>query len=77
MASLTMFTSKSAAFAAFSALSSSIMLYGVIVGATLMIGARLAKRLMNRLDADRFNWLMDALLLVAGIAMLFGALSSQ
>lgn len=73
MASLAMFTSKSAAFAAFSALSSSIVLYGVVVGATLMLGARLAKGLMHRLDADKFNWLMDALLLVAGLAMLFGS----
>jgi uncharacterized membrane protein YfcA len=47
---------------------------GGIVG-TLTVGSRLAKRLMHTIDAARFRHLMDALLAVAGLIMLAGALS--
>lgn len=75
-ASLAMFSSKSLAFFAFSALTWEIVFFGVIVGATLMIGARLAKSLMHRINIASFNWMMDVLLLVAGVAMILSALIS-
>ncbi len=73
-ASLAMFSSKTLAFFAFSALSWQILFFGAIVGSTLMIGARLAKPLMHRIDATRFNWVMDGLLAIAGLAMIVNAL---
>ena len=73
MASLAMFGSKTMAFWAFAALSLDILLSGMIVGATLMLGAWLAKSLVYRLDAERFNLLMDGLLAVAGVSMIASA----
>jgi len=75
-ASLAMFTSKSAAFWAFSALPWDIVSKGLVVGSTLMIGARAAKSLVTNINADTFKWLMDGLLLVAGVAMIVSALLS-
>ena len=72
-ASLAMFTSKTAAFWAFSALPWAIVSKGLIVGSTLMIGARAAKSLVTSIDAGTFKWLMDGLLLVAGVAMIVSA----
>lgn len=72
--SLAMFSSKTLAFFAFSALTWRILFFGVVVGATLMIGARLAKGLMSQLEAEAFNWLMDGLLLAAGVAMILNSL---
>jgi hypothetical protein len=46
---------------------------GLIVGASLMVGSRLAKGFVLRLDADRFRLLMDAMLAVAGVVLLWGA----
>ncbi len=74
MSSLVMFGSKSAAFWTFGALPVEIITRGCIVGATLMIGAWLAKRFVQQLSADAFTGLMDVLLLVAGGAMIFNAL---
>lgn len=38
-----------------------------------MAGAFIAKRLVLRIDATRFDLLMDALLLAAGLSMLWSA----
>jgi len=47
---------------------------GLIVGATLMIGSRLAKGFVLRLDPHQFRLLMDCLLAGAGMMLLWGAL---
>ena len=41
--------------------------------ARLVAGAFIAKRLVLRLDGERFKLLMDGLLLVAGLTMLWAA----
>ena len=77
MSSLAMFGSKSTAFWTFGALSVETIIRGCIVGATLMIGAWLAKHFVQNMSSDAFKGLMDVLLLVAGGAMIVNALSSM
>lgn len=48
---------------------------GLLVGASLMAGSRLAKGFVLRLDADQFRLLMDVLLVVAGLVLLWAALA--
>ena len=40
-----------------------------------MAGSWLAKRFVLKMDADQFRYLMDALMLMAGITMLVTALA--
>jgi hypothetical protein len=47
---------------------------GLLVGASLMVGSRLAKGFVLRLDAEQFRLLMDCLLGGAGLLLLWGAL---
>jgi uncharacterized protein len=73
MSSLVMFTSKAIAFREFGALPSSIIVNGLIVGSTLMLGAWIAKRFVLRMDESRFRGLMDVILFIAGVAMICGS----
>jgi uncharacterized membrane protein YfcA len=61
-------------FQRFNALPLDTVVRGLIVGGTLMIGSRLAKGFVLRIDARRFRALMDALLAGAGIVLLWGIL---
>lgn len=74
MSSLTMYSSKVAAFRTLGALPAELILNGLIVGTSLMAGAWIAKRFMRRISADAFRGMMDGLLLVTGAAMIIGAL---
>ena len=73
MSSLAMFTSKSLAFRELGALPNDIIINGLIVGSSLMLGSWIAKRFLHRMDENQIRGLMDILLFVAGAAMLFGA----
>jgi uncharacterized protein len=64
---------KAIVFHRFDALPPETALRGVIVGATLMVGSRLAKGFVLRLEAEQFRLLMDGLLAVAGLVLLWGA----
>lgn len=74
MGSLAVYGAKALTFRAFDALPLATLLRGLTIGASLMAGAFIAKRLVLRLDAARFQLLMDGLLLVAGATMLWAAL---
>jgi uncharacterized membrane protein YfcA len=50
-----------------------VIVQGLITGASLMVGAWLAKRFVRRLHPDRFRMLMDALMLLSGLTMLWAA----
>jgi len=65
---------KAIVFQRFKALPSDTLVRGLIVGATLMVGSRLAKGLVLRLDAGQFRTLLDCLLAGAGLVLLWGAL---
>jgi uncharacterized protein len=64
---------KSIVFQRFNALSPETVGRGLIVGASLMIGSRLAKGFVLRLDASQFRLAMDLLLAGAGLVLLWGA----
>jgi uncharacterized protein len=64
---------KAIVFQRFNALPWETVARGVVIGATLMIGSRLAKGFVLRLDAHQFRVLMDCLLAGAGLMLLWGA----
>jgi uncharacterized membrane protein YfcA len=64
---------KSIVFQRFDALPPETVVRGLIVGASLMLGSRLAKGFVMRLDASQFRLLMDLLLAGAGLVLLWGA----
>jgi uncharacterized membrane protein YfcA len=72
--SLAVYLSKAAVFRQLGALPAPVIVQGLFAGASLMAGAWLAKRFVLRLHPDRFRVLMDALMLVSGLAMLWTAL---
>ena len=71
--SLAVYVSKPTVFRHFGALPLPVIMQGVITGASLMLGAWIAKRFVLRLHPDRFRLLMDALMLLSGLAMLYTA----
>jgi uncharacterized membrane protein YfcA len=71
--SLAVYLSKAAVFRRFGALPLEVITQGLITGASLMIGAWLAKSFVLRLHPDRFRLLMDGLMLISGLTMLWAA----
>ena len=74
MGSLAVYGAKALTFRTFGALPLEIITKGLIIGSSLVGGAFIAKRLVIRLDGDRFKLMMDGLLLVAGLTMLGAAI---
>ena len=74
LGSLAVYLAKAITFHSLGALPLATAGKGVVVGASLVAGAFIAKRYVRQLDADRFRLLMDALLLMAGLTMLWAAL---
>ena len=71
--SLGLYLSKSLTFERFGALTTDLVLKGLIAGASLMAGAFIAKRFVLRLEADVFRLVMDAIMLAAGLSLLWTA----
>ncbi|HUS96899.1 MAG TPA: sulfite exporter TauE/SafE family protein [Hyphomicrobiaceae bacterium] len=74
MSSLSMFTSKTAAFRSFGALPWDTIVNGLAVGSTLMVGTFLAKRFLQRINEATFRGLIELILLGAGLAMIASGL---
>jgi uncharacterized membrane protein YfcA len=74
--SLLVYVAKSATFRALGVLPHEIIVKGLATGASLMIGAFVAKRFVLRIPPERFRLLMDALMLASGIAMLWAAVAA-
>jgi hypothetical protein len=70
---LAVYVSKTVTFRGFGALPSLVILEGLVVGASLMAGAFIAKPFVLRLDAERFRWMMDGIMLVSGVTLLWTA----
>jgi uncharacterized protein len=49
------------------------LLKGMAVGGSIMIGAFIGKFVVQRMSADMFNRMLDAMLVVAGLSMLWAA----
>ena len=64
---------KAIVFRRFDALPLETVGRGLLVGTSLMLGSRLAKGFVLRLDASQFRLLMDLLLAGAGLVLLWGA----
>ncbi len=71
--SLGLYLSKSVTFERFGALTADIAIKGLIAGASLMSGAFIAKRFVLKLEPEVFRSIMDAIMIAAGIAMLWTA----
>lgn len=74
LGSLAIYAAKLLTFRSLGALPLDLAMKGVIVGSSLVAGAFVAKRVVLALDTAKFRLLMDALLLVAGLTMLWAAL---
>lgn len=74
MGSMAIGITKAVVFHTFDALPLEIVGRGLLIGVSLMLGSRLAKGFVLRLDAHQFRTLMDCLLAVAGLVLLGGAL---
>ena len=72
-ASLFVYFAKAAVFRSFGALPLDIVAKGLIVGASLMVGAFAAKRFVLSMDPARFNLVMDGLMLFSGSTLLWAA----
>src|SRR5271168_3812089 len=73
--SLGMYVSKSVTFQRFGALTPDVALQGLIAGSSLMFGAFIAKRFVLHLKPEVFRRVMDAIMIGAGITMLWTAFS--
>jgi len=73
-ASLALYVSKAITFRSFGALPTDIIVQGLITGSSVMAGTYLAKLLVERLSITTFQYLLDAVMLVSGIALLWAAL---
>src|SRR5258708_27936 len=71
--SLAVYLTKVAVFRNFGALPIDSVVKGLVIGSSLMAGSFLAKGFVLRLPPERFRLLMDALLLLSGLAMLWAA----
>ena len=71
--SLGLYFSKSVTFQRFGALTSDVALKGLIAGSSLMFGAFIAKRFVLRLEPEVFRLVMDAIMVAAGLSMLWNA----
>ena len=71
--SLAVYVSKTVTFRELGALPSIVILEGLVVGASLMAGAFLARPFVLRLDAEKFRWMMDGIMLASGVTLLWTA----
>jgi uncharacterized membrane protein YfcA len=74
--SLAIFTAKVLAFRSFGAMPLDVFVKGLIAGSSLMAGTFLSKRLVLKLDAESFRYILDGLMLASGLAMLWNAFFS-
>ena len=70
---LAVYVSKTAVFRGLGALPLLVILQGLIVGASLMVGTFVAKPFVRRLGPHHFRWMMDGIMLISGITLLWTA----
>jgi uncharacterized membrane protein YfcA len=71
--SLALYLAKSIVFRSFGALPFDIIVKGLVIGSSLMVGSFVAKRLLLKINAAQFNLLIEGLLLLSGLTMLGAA----
>jgi uncharacterized protein len=75
--SLGLYFAKSVTFERFGALTHEVLIKGLIAGSSLMVGAFLAKRFVLHLKPEMFRLVMDAIMVAAGLSMLWNATQSS
>lgn len=73
-ASLAVYLSKATTFRVLGMLPVDVAVMGLVTGASLMIGAFLAKRFVLKMEPGQFRLLMDGLMLLSGLVLLGTAL---
>src|SRR4051794_15001299 len=71
--SLGLYFSKSVTFERFGALTQGVFIKGLVAGSSLMSGAFIAKRFVVHLKPEMFRLVMDAIMIAAGLSMLWNA----
>jgi hypothetical protein len=71
--SLVMMVSKIVTFQQLGALPLAALVQGLIVGASVMAGSFIGKAIVQRMSVQTFQWLLDAMLLCAGLTLLVAA----
>ncbi len=69
------YLTKSGVFGALGALPRATVEIGLAVGASLFVGALIARRLADRIAPESFRLMLDVLLIAVGLGMLAGALA--
>ncbi|CND47696.1 sulfite exporter TauE/SafE family protein [Yersinia intermedia] len=70
-ASFAIYLAKVSTFEAIGALPWSVFCDGLLVGSTLIVGISLGKRCVLKISEKNFNYVIDAMMLLAGISMWF------
>lgn len=71
--SLALYISKALTFHTFGALPTDIVIKGLITGSSVMAGTYLARLIVERLSVTTFQYLLDIVMAVSGLALLWGA----
>ncbi len=74
--SMTLYVSKVIAFRTAGAMPATTFAKGLIVGASLMAGTYGGKAVVVRMSPDMFRHVLDAVMLVSGLALIWGAIRS-
>lgn len=74
--SLGLYVTKSIVFERFGVLNFDVLLKGLIAGSSLMVGSFVAKRFVTRLNANTFRYVMDVVMIVAGLSMLWSGIAA-
>jgi uncharacterized membrane protein YfcA len=72
--SLALYISKAITFRSFGALPTDILLKGLIAGSSVMAGTYTARLIVERLSVAVFQHLLEAVMLVSGLALLWAAI---
>jgi len=71
--SLAIYISKVATFGGLGALSFTIIIQGIIVGSSLMLGTWASKLVVRKMNVAVFRYMLDILLLVSGVSMIWAS----
>jgi hypothetical protein len=72
--SLALYISKALTFRQFGALPTDIVVKGLISGSSVMAGTYLARLIVERLSVAAFQYMLDIVMVISGLALLWQAL---
>jgi len=71
ISSFSIYFAKASTFGFIGALPWSVVLLGLLIGATLALGIYIGKGFVVKISEKKFNYLIDLMMLIAGISMLW------